>query len=80
MFLGNLIGEISLHRTAAAGGIAVVNSIGALAGFVAPFAIGWAKSATGHFTAGLLLVSASLAGGAVLVLCVPRSADGETVE
>jgi ACS family tartrate transporter-like MFS transporter len=65
-----------LRGTAAAGGIAIVNSTGALAGFVAPYAIGWAKTATGHFTAGLLLVSASLAVGAVLVLCVPTSADG----
>jgi ACS family tartrate transporter-like MFS transporter len=66
-----------LKGTAAAGGIAVVNSVGALAGYVAPSAIGWAKSSTGHFTAGLLLVSGSLATGAVLVLWVPRSADGD---
>lgn len=66
-----------LRGTAAAGGIAVVNSVGALSGFVAPFAIGWAKSATGHFTAGLLVVAASLAAGAVIVRLIPPSADGE---
>jgi len=64
-----------LRGTAAAGGIAVVNSIGALAGFVAPSAIGWAKQSTGKVTAGLLVVAAALVCGAVLVLCVPKRVD-----
>jgi MFS family permease len=67
-----------LRGTAAAGGIAVINSIGAMAGFVVSPAIGWAKTHTGHYTAGLLLVSASLAAGALLVLMVPSSADAPT--
>jgi MFS family permease len=65
-----------LRHTAAAGGIAVVNSAGALAGFVAPSAIGWARQSTGHFTAGLLVVAASLLLGAVIVLFAPRELDG----
>jgi MFS transporter, ACS family, tartrate transporter len=64
-----------LRGTAAAAGIAVINSIGALAGFVAPYAIGYAKDKTGSFEAGLLLVAASLVLGSLLVLCVPASAD-----
>jgi ACS family tartrate transporter-like MFS transporter len=64
-----------LRGAAAAGGIAVINSVGALAGFVAPSAIGWAQKSTGHFTAGLLVVAVSLAVGALLVLCVPSSTD-----
>lgn len=64
-----------LRGPAAAAGIAVINSIGALSGFVAPTAIGWAKTHTGKFTAGLLLVSASLTLAAILVLFVPRTAD-----
>jgi ACS family tartrate transporter-like MFS transporter len=63
-----------LRGTAAAAGIAIVNSLGALAGFVAPFAIGWVKGHTGGF-GGLLCVAAALAVGAVLVLCVPRAVD-----
>jgi len=63
-----------LRGTAAAAGIAIVNSIGALAGFVAPYAIGWVKQATGGF-AGLLVVAAALVCGAILVLCVPRDVD-----
>jgi ACS family tartrate transporter-like MFS transporter len=64
-----------LRGRAAAAGIAVVNSTGAISGFVAPTVIGWARQRTGMFTAGLLVVAASLAVGAVLVLSVPRSAD-----
>ncbi len=64
-----------LRGTAAAGGIAIVNSIGALAGFVAPSAIGWAKSTTGSFAGGLLVVAAALACGAVFVLAVPAAID-----
>ncbi len=64
-----------LRGTAAAGGIAIVNSIGALAGFVSPYAIGWTKDRYHSFTIGLLMVAASLVCGAVLVLCVPRAVD-----
>ena len=46
-----------LSGTAAAGGIALINSIGNLAGFAAPYAMGYLKDATGGFTAGLLAVS-----------------------
>ncbi|MGD0464845.1 MAG: MFS transporter [Tepidisphaeraceae bacterium] len=64
-----------LRDTAAAGGIAVINCIGNLGGFVAPSIIGWAKDLTGNLTAGLLVAAASLAAASVLVLCVPASAD-----
>jgi ACS family tartrate transporter-like MFS transporter len=68
-----------LRDTAAAGGIAVVNSTGALAGFVAPGVIGWAKEATGRFTAGLLVVAGSLLVGSILILLVPGSVEGNAL-
>ena len=46
-----------LSGAAAAAGIAVVNSIGNLAGFAGPFAMGWIKDHTGSYTGGLLLLS-----------------------
>ena len=46
-----------LSGTAAAGGIALINSIGNLAGFAAPYLMGYLKDATGGFSAGLLAVS-----------------------
>jgi len=46
-----------LSGTAAAGGIALINSIGNLAGFGGPYLIGWAKDATGSTSSGLLVLS-----------------------
>ncbi|MDO8681697.1 MAG: MFS transporter [Acidobacteriota bacterium] len=57
-----------LRGTAAAGGIALVNSIGNLGGFVGPFVVGWVREATGGFTSGLLLLAAVLVVGAVVIL------------
>ena len=54
-----------LTGMAAAGGIACINSIGNLGGFVGPFAMGWLKDATGSFSAGLTFLSATLVCAAV---------------
>ena len=71
--LADKLGLLRISDVAA--GIAVINSSGALSGFVAPWIIGLAKQRTGLFTGGLLVVAASLALGALLVLLVPASAD-----
>jgi nitrate/nitrite transporter NarK len=57
-----------LSGAAAAAGIAVINSIGNLAGFAGPFAMGWIKDRTGSYTGGLLLLAGLgvIAGGIVL--------------
>jgi D-galactonate transporter len=59
-----------LSGAACAAGIAVINSIGNLAGFVGPFAMGWIKDHTGSYTGGLLLLAALgiIAMGIVLTL------------
>ncbi len=59
-----------LSGAAAAAGIAVINSIGNLAGFAGPFAMGWIKDHTGSYAGGLLLLAALglIAMGAVLLL------------
>ncbi|HEY7097469.1 MAG TPA: MFS transporter [Terriglobales bacterium] len=59
-----------LSGTAAAVGIAVINSIGNLGGFAGPYVIGLVRTSTGQFKGGLLLVSACLAVGGCLVLLV----------
>ncbi|MFM0290763.1 MFS transporter [Paraburkholderia megapolitana] len=56
----------------AAAGIAMINSIGNLGGFAGPFAIGWLKSATGGYAAGLFAVAGSLAVSAMLTLMIGR--------
>ncbi len=50
-----------LTGLAAAGGLAFINSIGTLGGFVGPYAVGWLRDATGSFSAGLLAMAALLA-------------------
>jgi len=57
-----------LSGTAAAAGIAVINSLGNLSGFFGPYAMGWIKDATGSFTGGLVLIAALAVLGAVIVL------------
>jgi nitrate/nitrite transporter NarK len=49
-----------LTGLAAAGGLAFINSIGTLGGFVGPYAMGWLRDATGSFSAGLLAMSGLL--------------------
>jgi D-galactonate transporter len=58
-----------LSGTAAAGGIALINSIGLLGGFISPSLIGWLKDTTGSLQSGLIAMAALLvAGSASIVL------------
>lgn len=56
----------------AAAGIAMINSIGNLAGFVAPYMIGYLKELTGRTDIALLVVAGGLVVGALLVTIVLR--------
>jgi ACS family tartrate transporter-like MFS transporter len=62
-----------LAGPAAASGIATINSIGNLGGFVGPAMIGWIKDKTGTFEGGLYFVGALLLLSAVLTLLLARS-------
>ncbi|NVO13062.1 MAG: MFS transporter [Rhodoplanes sp.] len=57
-----------LSGPAAAAGIATINSIGNLGGFVGPAMIGWIKDLTGSFMGGLYFVAGLLVLSAVLTL------------
>ena len=65
-----------LAGSAAAGGIALINSIGNLGGFVGPFALGLLRQSTGDFRAGLALLACSLVAVALLALRLPRESRG----
>ena len=67
-----------LSGTAAAAGIAAINSIGNLGGFVGPYVIGLVRTSTGQFKGGLLLVSAALAISGMVVLRVRPSHGSKT--
>ncbi len=57
-----------LTGTAAAGGIALINSVGNLGGFVGPYAMGLVRDATGSFGLGLLTIACgTLMSGIVLL-------------
>lgn len=60
-----------LAGTGAAAGIALINSLGNLAGFVAPYAVGALKDQTSSTNPGIYLLAASLVLGAILTLAVP---------
>ena len=62
-----------LTGTAAAGGIAMINSIGNLGGFVGPFVVGWIKDSTGGFAAALYFLAACAVVSAVLAFLTAPS-------
>ncbi len=57
-----------LGGAAAAAGIALINSLGNLAGFVSPFAVGWLKDLTGSTNSGMYMLVGTLVLSAVLVI------------
>ncbi len=63
-----------LSGSALAGGIALINTLGSLGGFVGPYAVGLVKDATGSFTGGLLLLALMLVASAVATLWLKRAA------
>jgi len=69
--LWTLPGEF-LVGTAAAGGIAVINSIGNLGGFAGPFMVGVLKDVTGSFSGGLVVDAVVLVIASAVVLVITR--------
>jgi ACS family tartrate transporter-like MFS transporter len=61
-----------LAGPAAAAGIATINSIGNLGGFVGPSMIGWIKERTGSFAGGLYFVAGLLVLSAVVTLLLAQ--------
>jgi MFS transporter, ACS family, tartrate transporter len=59
----------------AAAGIALVNSVGNVGGFVGPNIVGYVRETTSGFAAGLAIVGAILVAGGILVLAVNPSKE-----
>lgn len=69
-----------LSGAAAAGGVALINSIANLAGFGAPWMLGLIKTATGQLTTGLFVVAAFEISATLLILkFVPRFHKSDAV-
>lgn len=62
-----------LGGTAAAAGIAFINSVGNLGGFAGPYLVGVIKDKTGSNVAALLLLGTALLGMAVFTLILPKT-------
>jgi ACS family tartrate transporter-like MFS transporter len=58
---------------AAAAGIALINAMGAVGGFIGPFAVGYLKDASGNFESGLFLLAGILMAGSLLTLLLRAS-------
>lgn len=61
-----------LGGAAAAAGIAAINSVGNLAGFVSPYVVGWLRDVTLSAEAGMYVIAATQVVGAIAVLMVPK--------
>jgi MFS family permease len=62
-----------LTPAAAAGGVALINSTGQIAGFVSPYFVGWVKDATHSTDLALYFLAGVMLFGAILVLRIPAS-------
>ncbi|SPB15887.1 MFS transporter [Caballeronia novacaledonica] len=60
-----------LAGTGAAAGIAMINSLGNLAGFLSPYLVGWLKQVTASTASGMYMLAGFLVLGALLALSVP---------
>jgi MFS family permease len=66
-----------LTGAAAAGGLAFINSVGTLGGFVGPAAVGWLKDLSGSYSVGLAGMAAFLLLSAVLAVALKWFAPKE---
>ena len=66
-----------LSGTAAAVGIALINSVGNLGGFAGPWVIGVIRKATGTFRGGLLAVALAMAFSGLVVLLVKDRSNSD---
>jgi len=66
-----------LAGSAAAGGIALINSIGNLGGFIGPYAVGWIREVTKSYEAGLYFLGGLALVAAILTLIVVNARFSE---
>ena len=66
----------SLSGTGAAAGIALINAVGNLGGFLGPYLVGLIRGRTGSFTEALLALALFPIIGAIVTLNMPRASSG----
>jgi D-galactonate transporter len=69
-----------LAGTAAAGGIALINSFGNLSGWLGPFIVGWLRDVTGKTSSGLYVVAGmEILATLLILLFIPRRSHREAI-
>jgi MFS family permease len=68
-----------LRGMAAAGGLALINSIGTVGGFVGPYVVGFAREKTGSFTASLVVLAISALISGLLALAIRRTPQPDVI-
>ena len=71
LYLEGLRGEENISELCRREGIAVINSVGNLAGFVSPYLIGWIIDQTKPTDLGVFTLAVSIALGSLLILVMP---------
>ncbi|MDU8630070.1 MFS transporter [Pseudomonas syringae group sp. 243L2] len=66
-----------LSASVAAGGLALINSIGQMAGFLSPYLVGWIKDQTGSTTLALYSLAALTIVGSLVAFRVSRQSTGK---
>ena len=69
-----------LSGTAAAGGIALINTIANAGGVLSPSLMGWLKTATGSFTTGQVMLALTMLAGSGVALCIRHDPEAETAK
>ncbi len=68
--------SLFLTGAGAAAGIALINSLGNLGGYVGPFIVGWIKSSTNSFEMGLYFLAGCALASAVITWFATRATEG----
>jgi len=66
-----------LSGAAAAAGVAYINSIANIAGFVGPFLMGWLRDISGNFDSGLLMIAVVCNIATFAILCIHHDKEAE---
>lgn len=66
-----------LSGTAAAGGIALINAIGNIGGYVGPYLVGWIRDTTQSFASGLLALAGFLFMAGIVTLLLGHRRESE---
>jgi len=64
-----------------AGGVrGIINALGNLGGFIGPFAVGWLRTATHSYNAGIYFLTAALLAGYLISLSLPACTTGRDAD